>query len=110
MKCGGESGAVDGVGWGTGGGACFDVIGAEMCDVEEALVDVEEDLEKVRLGLEEPDSLDMRDTERLRANASIEFFLVCDGDRLGIAGAVSTGAGARPVLPGAMKYEDRWFS
>lgn len=41
-----------GTDWGTGGGACFTVYGAEMCEVDEALVDVEDDLEKVRPGLD----------------------------------------------------------
>jgi hypothetical protein len=47
-----------------------------MCEVDEAFVDVEDDLEKVRLGLDCSDSLDMRDMDRLRARASNEFFLV----------------------------------
>lgn len=55
-----------------------------MLETDEALVDVDDDREKLKLALEErvcSDSLDMRETDRWRAMASYEFFLVCEGDR-----------------------------
>lgn len=56
---------------------------------------------------ESSESLDMRETERERAMASYEFFLVWDGDRLGIAGgSISL---ATNVFPGILKYEVRWL-
>jgi hypothetical protein len=63
---------------------------AEPYEADDALVEVDDDREKVKLALVETDcseSLDMCEIDRWRARASIEFCLVCEGDRLGIAGA-----------------------
>ena len=81
-----------GVTEGTGGGASLATGWAEACEVDEARVEVEEEREKVKLRLvetERSESLDIWEMERWRARASYEFFLVCDGDRFGIAGAPS---------------------
>lgn len=39
------------------------------------------------MDMERSESLDMFETDLWRAMASYEFFLVCDGERLGITGA-----------------------
>ena len=78
----------------------------EACEAEEARVDVDDEREKVRLGLEEivrPESRDIWEMERWRAMASYEFFLVCDGERLGITGTESDCRSWATGLPGAMK-------
>jgi hypothetical protein len=49
---------------------------AELCEFDDALVDVDEDLEKVSPGLDCSQSLDVLDADRFRARASTEFFLV----------------------------------
>jgi hypothetical protein len=69
-------------------------------------VDVDDEREKVRLGFELSDK---RERDCLRAMASIEFFLVCDGDLLGMAGA-SVGVPCMTAVPGATKYEDKWLA
>lgn len=73
--------------------------------MEEARVEVEDDLEKLKLGVERSDSFEIRDSDAFRARASIDVFLVWEGERLGIAGALSI------VLAcvGTMKYDDKWF-
>lgn len=91
-----------------GGATCFVKLLAEAWEVEEALVEVEEDLEKVPLALEDmvrSESLDICDMDRWRASASSEFFLVCEGERLGMlgtGGSACTKAGFRG-FPGARK-------
>jgi hypothetical protein len=55
-----------------GGSACF-VCGTDTCDADEARVDVDDDLEKVRLFLGEMDCsdvLDMREIEGWRVTTS----------------------------------------
>lgn len=86
-----------GAGGGIGGGASFVKCVAEARDTEEALVDMDGVLEKV-LPLVEKDCSDMR-IDALRITASTEFFLVCEGDRLGTAGITSGAIG----FPGAIK-------
>lgn len=57
---------------GMGGSACF-VCGTDTCDADEARVDVDDDLEKVRLFLGEMDCsdvLDMREIEGWRVTTS----------------------------------------
>lgn len=52
--------------------------------MDEAVVDDDEDREKLKLALEArvcSESLDIREMDRWRAMASYEFFLVWEGDR-----------------------------
>jgi hypothetical protein len=85
----------------------------DRCDVE---VEADEDREEKDMlpfeNNELSEFLEARESDCWRVTLSIEAFLVCEGDRLGMAGAwvAAAAGGAGTGLRGAMKYVDKWFA
>lgn len=70
---------------------CWCEVGTDMCDVAVVLVLADDEREKVKLALVDTvrfDCSDMRDADRCRFSASYDAFLVCDGARCGMTGAL----------------------
>jgi hypothetical protein len=100
---------VEAAAGGGGGGAVitgFWESGDEACEVDDALVEMEGEREKVcpaLLETELSDSRDMREMDLWRAIASYEFFLVCEGERLGITGGSTAPGETAVVVPAGLK-------